>query len=310
MFHLSNMLVADTSVRLTAHQASEGSVPPLVPFKDGTYFKVLGDDIVFSDEHVSLNYRRMLVGCGVEISAHKSFEGKVAEFAGFIAVPTAKSVTVFRPYKVPSGDTITNPLDFIHGLGSSVAKLGPWWAKQFRAYAQTLGQRDISLTPFATDDQSIAISSFRCDNHWIISLSNRFSGSEIADDLPDLGGNTKINRSPLFRERGPMDLYGYNADALRQEDRQRTCIFRTIPKRLMQDPLIREWHSHERERTVKDGSPLGSTGKVEPTDVGIQRFPTTMAEWDQLISKRRSMDSHKSTPRSAQSHSRSKDRDR
>jgi hypothetical protein len=270
-FHLSNLCFAMVAERLVPFYYPGHEI---IRFKDQTSFKVLGDDIVFSDQKVAAVYKQQAKDLGLVISDHKSFEGQVAEFAGFIAVPTRKSVTMFRPYKVPEGNTITNPLEFLHGIGSRVVNLrGNWWKKQFRAYSATLGARDLSLTPLITDDSRIVGAPFRGDNHWVMALSNRFADSELREHLPDLSGNTKINSSPLFRERGPMDLYGFNPEFYRHQDNFERRSQWTIPRRLSSDPLIKEYLANEQAVLDARALPQDSTNGTTTGDQEVARPP-------------------------------------
>lgn len=145
MFHLSNLAIADAALDYARH------VPniTLTAFADGTFFKVLGDDIVLSDPVVAMSYQHMLGMLGVEISPTKTFSGQVAEFAGFMVVPSKDGYTAFRPYKATTEDRgyISNPMDFVHSLGANVSTLGDRWAKIFLAYQSTCGQRTLDLSP-------------------------------------------------------------------------------------------------------------------------------------------------------------------
>jgi hypothetical protein len=131
----------------------------VTPFGDGTFFKVLGDDIVLSDETVSAAYCAIMDHLGSKVSPEKTFKGQVAEFAGFIAVPSKGGYTAFRPYKYPTGKWITNPLDFIHALGVKASK--GWfkeskrkeWERVFMAYSATMSSRNLDLTPILWEEE-------------------------------------------------------------------------------------------------------------------------------------------------------------
>lgn len=142
LYNLSNLMVA-ADAQIDASRMGQG----LTTFSDGTCFKVVGDDIILSDARVAECYRSKLEDYGVEISETKSFSGKVAEFAGFLLLPTNKETTAFRPYKFPVGDQITNPVDFLHALGIQAASLSPKWAEHYLAYQRTLSQRKLDLSP-------------------------------------------------------------------------------------------------------------------------------------------------------------------
>lgn len=239
MFHLANCTLAHHCTRVAMAMYGKDS---LHRFPDKSYFQDLGDDIVFPDKYIARIYKETCNRLGIEISLSKSFSGHVAEFAGFVVIPSNKGYTAFRPYKVPVGKHITNPLQFLHAIGYKVNRLrrSKWWNKQFIAYSYTLGQRDLSLSPLvSTDDDKSVGASFRGDNHLIISISNRLA--EFYDDLPDLSGDTKINRRPLFRERGPMDFYGYNEEWLTKQEELPREPFLFVAKSISKDPLIKEF---------------------------------------------------------------------
>lgn len=270
LFHLSNIVVCSLAER-TAAECCGGMVEPF--FKNGPTFFVLGDDVIFSDSNVAYYYKEIMNGLGVDISTHKSFQGKVAEFAGFVCVPLRNGgVTCFRPYKVPNGDTITNPMEFLHSMGSKVSSIKPWWERQFRAYEATLSQRDVALSPIVTDDHPMMSSVYRGDNHWLISLTNQlYEYDEIRSFTPHPGTNTKINRIPMFHERRMFDHYGYNESRLRQAEREERIAFRTIPARLKTDPLMRSFFQEQKEKEVSPPAPdpaLGNT-PVEQAKVSI-----------------------------------------
>jgi hypothetical protein len=144
LYNLSNLIVA-------GYAEVQASNEDTVRFPDSSCFKVVGDDIVFSDERVAMAYCDLLKDYGVKISETKSFSGNVAEFAGFLCIRSNsdKETVAFRPYKYPVGDEITNPVDFLHALGIQAAKLGPRWAMHYIAYQSTVSQRKLDLSPFA-----------------------------------------------------------------------------------------------------------------------------------------------------------------
>lgn len=147
LYNLSNLMVADISEQMISKQGIE-----ITRFPDGTCFKTVGDDIIFSDRNVAEEYRSVLEVIGVRVSELKSFNGLIAEFAGFIILPSKEGgVNAFRPYKFPLTDTrgITNPLDFLHMMGVRATKLkDPKWKLYFEAYQATLSQRSLDLAPF------------------------------------------------------------------------------------------------------------------------------------------------------------------
>jgi hypothetical protein len=152
LFHLSNLAVADSSVHKAMTTIRWGGTNKLVPFADGTFFKVVGDDIVMSDKEVAYHYERDMLRLGVDISPTKTFRGNVAEFAGFLATKSSRGFTCFRPYKVPTKEWITNPLDFVHALGKDVKSISPRWERIFDAYQRNANKRLIDLSPIERKD--------------------------------------------------------------------------------------------------------------------------------------------------------------
>lgn len=116
LLNISNGLIAELST-LPGIEKGEPSFP------DGTYFKILGDDIVFSNAMSESKYREIVQSLGISISDTKSFKGTVGEFAGFVILKTNKDVTAYRPYKVPTGDMITNPVQFLDAIGIKVKSI-------------------------------------------------------------------------------------------------------------------------------------------------------------------------------------------
>lgn len=242
LFHISNMLVADAAVRT----ARKHSFTELTPFRDGSYFKTVGDDIIFSDERVCVAYQETMAGFGVQISASKSFQGNLGEFAGFIGLSTNQSTVVFRPYKVPDKD-LNNAIQFLDALGSKVSRISPYWAKQFNRYWSTVSSRDLALDPLIPgEDVGPYRAANRGDNRTIVNLCNVIA-TQSTDSLPDLSGSTRINRVPLFRERGVFDFYGYNPERLRRDEASQTEPMRSVRKHIASDPLMSEVMRIEKE---------------------------------------------------------------
>lgn len=183
----------------------------------GTTFNTIGDDIVFLDDRVASIYTETMSRLGVEVSPLKCHSGRVAEFAGFVVLPTSTGATAFRPYKVPSGEFLTNPMEFLHALGVECRSISRPWAKRYEAYRRCVKDMTLSLTPLLPVEDSPMSSSFRADNRWLLSLCQRID-FEYQGKLPDLGGDTHINSEPLFREQRPMDLYGFNPEVYKTLD--------------------------------------------------------------------------------------------
>jgi len=252
LFHISHLVLADLMVKKELVRCATKKLDPPSSFWDGSFFKVLGDDIVISDRSIANGYLRCLKQLGVEISVSKSFFGRVAEFAGFLAIPNRKGdVALFRPYKVPSSNYVSNPVDFLHAIGIKARKLGPKWSDRFDVFRRTMSQRFHDLSPLAEGDHGPTVASLRCDSQTVISLANRIA--TLTDGLPDLSGTTRVNRIPLFRERGPLDLYGYNPELYKVADKASKNEFRIVSSRFEKDPLVKQVRLLDRYETIYKG---------------------------------------------------------
>jgi len=275
LFHLSNLVTAFTAwSSVTDRRLQEGvrKIPEL--FYTGSPYLVLGDDIVFSDKRVAHAYNQRLFQLGVDRSESKCFEGRVAEFAGFMSVKTNKSVCTFRPYKPSDGSCIRNPLQFLNAIGAKVKNLKhrrAYWQRQWEAFQQTKPFRDLaleSLIPNLLDngDGPVRSSAFRGDSQTLVSMANAIAMTTEAA-LPDLSGSTRINAIPLFLERGMHDYYGYNPDLLRETSlrEEREAPWKQTQKTLSQDPLL-QMHKEGMLKDLTcmdDPLPSGSAGDEE-----------------------------------------------
>nr|WAK72388.1 MAG: putative RNA-dependent RNA polymerase [Mitoviridae sp.] len=241
LFHLSNMLLANLAEgEERSSLRKKGTLDSLRTFDNGHTFYTLGDDIVFSDPGVTNRYRRHLDRLGVDISEHKSFSGKVAEFAGFMFVPTNYGTVGFRPYKPPVGEYVTNPVNLLDAIGPEVQHVSARWKQRFADYQNTSVFRSLDLTPLFTAEESRGNNPYRGDASTFVSLSNRLSMLLPEDSLPDLSGSTKINVIPLFNERGFGDYYGFNPVELSGEERRNPSHSSRKPaQKLYDDPLMK-----------------------------------------------------------------------
>lgn len=250
LFHISNMIVAEVARYRAFLERTDGIRDNLVAFADGSYFKTVGDDIIFSDGCIASHYRSMMNDFGVGISESKSFRGNVGEFAGFIGVKTNTGSVVFRPYKVPDKN-LNNAIQFLDAMGSKVTKVSPYWERQFRLFERTISSRDLALSPLVPgEDPGYQSSANRGDNRTIINMCQVLA-MNTDDALPDLSGNTRINRIPLFQERRMFDFYGYNPDELQREEKSRVEPMRNTNKTLRSDPLIQEAKQVESDPSYK-----------------------------------------------------------
>lgn len=237
LFHLSNIIIAKSCEYYVENNTNHS----LSRFDNGTTFFVLGDDIIFSDKVVASEYRKEMKEMNVSISPLKTFEGKVAEFGGFMIYKTNQWATGFRPYKHPDGKFISNGISFLANIGVAVKKLSPWWERNLSKYQLTQNQRLIDLSPMnSTTDTDVFINSNRGDNETLKNLCNILCMYD--SQLPDLSGNTRINTLPLFHERGMFEFYGFDPSALklaesREKSRMRSNSYRSG---IAQDPLIRD----------------------------------------------------------------------
>lgn len=265
LFTLSHLLVCNLAEARVKQQRvneaaellikgiSRGAQPkPLTQFQDGTTFKVIGDDVVFSDGDVASEYRGIMSSMDVPISEPKSYTGEVAEFAGFMVVKTNQGVAAFRPYKVPVGDVITNPIDFLANLGSRMARKSPYWRRHFAAFQMTAGERSLDLSPLVPDKEPYGPNPFRGDTRDLSSVSHMLR--MLNPRLPDVGDSSyesrHINTIPLFPERGIGDWYGFNPDQLtvREKIRNDLPIGRQISATLSSDPLMKKGHVLRKQR--------------------------------------------------------------
>lgn len=157
LFHLSNQVLceeaeklADLRLTLSGSTGRPGGEATLKKFPNGSTFYVLGDDVVFSDRRVVEVYRSFLNEMGVDVSDAKSFSGHVTEFAGFVVTEARGRPFAFRPYKPPSGNRVSNPVDFLAAMGTKARVINPRWAKLTEAFARTWSDRSPDLSPWVT----------------------------------------------------------------------------------------------------------------------------------------------------------------
>lgn len=243
LFHLSNMLMAN-GARFHYSPILKRVVEedPDVRFSGGSYFLTVGDDIVFSSPVVANRYKNMLKQMGVQTSDAKCYSGDVAEFAGFISTKTNKSVATFRPYKSSADGWINNPLQFLSAMGSAVKRMPrrqAYWQRQLQAFNYTVPFRDIGLESLIpTDDQTLGTAAFRGDTRTMVNLANAMVTCTTAH-MPDVSQAMRVSSTPLFRERGMFDYYGYNPDKMTRHEEMKSNPFRQTAKSLSQDPLMR-----------------------------------------------------------------------
>jgi hypothetical protein len=264
LFNLSNLAVADEAVSVAQFHWSES----LTPFNDGTFFKVVGDDIVLSDKRVSGLYSELMNRLGCDISPSKTFKGQVAEFAGFMVVPSKEGPHAFRPYKYPTGKDINNPLEIVHAFGVKLSKgeisddRREYWERVFETYSHTVSARNLDLTPiiWGEDKEPIRLVG---KEPWLESLVNSIS-LELANSSTN-GSRTLACAQEWITERSGYAFAGVTfpdavvSNLVRQEahrlsdvaftpqleikgDRAQKAAFKELERRFFQDPLNKEYH--------------------------------------------------------------------
>jgi hypothetical protein len=268
LYNLSNLMIAELSRIYTVEQEKT-----VESFQDGSCFKVVGDDIIFSDGRVADNYRKILSSLGVKVSEAKSFSGQLGEFAGFVLYASGDKAYAFRPYKYPMENYISNPLDFLHSVGSKVSKLSDRWNLHWRAYQDTLSQRYLDLSPLVRGEEgaptpsktgmyssvaSTALILYQslCEaskNARPGTLLASFSSNSLSRTHLFLSGNDPLEREdPLIRYLtrsvgvSPQELES-NREVLTREDyirddtESRLAGHHITDKRLVADPLISDY---------------------------------------------------------------------
>jgi len=248
LLHLTNCFLARSAFhsvlraeRNSSLRSGKGFIPP-----EDLPFLVLGDDIVFSDRQVASVYKKMLTELGVEISPSKSFEDKVAQFAGFLFLPCRNGYTAFRPYKHPAGPRLTNPLQFLYAIGKSVGNLKrpQRWERILKGFQKTMIHRRLDLTPWELEADFTPPTS-PVDSRWERSILNQLTRSaEIGtypEELLEFRRTWSSSRGilPPFRKERMDELVGYGTPGVEEMQRNITSAFLTVPVRsLRDDPLI------------------------------------------------------------------------
>jgi hypothetical protein len=278
LFTLSNIAVARTATLLAYVYSKDTKGPNLQLFKNNTGAQVLGDDVLFSDGRIAAYYTQIMTRVlGVEVSAQKSFSGRVGEFAGFIMVPTNRGICAFRPYKFPEGDSmITNPLEFLHAIGSKVRKLKrqDYWSSVWETFSKTQSYRDISLSPLwkFKEDTKFAPGEHQLTSHSAVALATligRALEESGKGEYPPVSSNSKINRIPLFHEQSNYveATFGYNPRDYREFDKHRRDVYMAVSWTLSKDPLM---------NAVMKGQMKNETGKQAEAD---QQVGTSDRDW-------------------------------
>jgi len=274
MFQNAHLIVCETAERWARSYAIQKGQKPLTEFGNRKTFVVLGDDVCFSDKRVELAYRNIMTqSLGVDISEAKSYRGRVAEFAGFMFYRTKNGKTVaFRPYKVPVKNTVTNPIQFLDAMGvKPFRQMKPrrrqYWLNQYARFQRTVKERDWDLSPLMRDDSRVGYFS-KPNNHMMVNLCQNLAiAGENEIELPDLSGDTHINRIPLYGERNISTLSVWDRESY-QDDRDDTF---STEMHLRTDPLMERERYQEMEKN-------GYT----PSGTGLPPNHISSADWEAL----------------------------
>lgn len=281
LFNLTHIVLAKT---LQKKLEMDGSITDY--FDDGTCFKIIGDDIVTSDDAFASAYKYALAELGVEVSPSKTFSGDVAEFAGFIAIRanTTRGVMAFKPYKFPKTNMLTNPINFLDAIGSRATKLSKKWVNRFEVYEGTRNQRRLDLSPiFDTDTEMCGITG-QVTNQDVGYLRRNI---QMLSKYGDIVWPSTLDwgvRTPPCVEAGHSDLVSNlrqsklvpppatkvleatssTGDKAKDQQIRRTMKYREEAKRFNQDPLVKEQIKTRREQLNEEVTVNPYTDAVSP----------------------------------------------
>lgn len=262
LFNLSHLiLVNSVSNKLIkdGHQMDK--------FPDGTYYKVLGDDIMFSDEKLSNSYNNILEEIGVEVQTSKAHSSPVAEFGGFLAITNnAGKNYIFRPLKY-SDTGYPSSVNLLASIGAKSYRLGStpakrkWWDKQFKYLNYTIEDRNPDLSPLISNERWGRVPSNKGKITNFLSTCNAiYMLAPHSTHLPEINPKVDfaINHVPLFKERGPFDFSGYSPDNLITAVKEELHPSRKAADQLSQDPLIKEARKSFQDLDMKTNESLQS----------------------------------------------------
>lgn len=294
LFNLSHAVVVDQAIRraedlrnrcLKEISETYPGPPEFQRFPDGSAFFVLGDDICFSDIRFRNEYEDILEDFGVEIQSSKAHDTPCAEFAGFLAItdPETRKTNVFRPLKF-TDQGYPSVICLLDAIGSKSSRLGSspkkarWWQRQFDAYRHTISSREPDLSPILKDDpEKFRVNTYRGD---LTNLKNTcqaislLAGPDV--QIPDFDLQTKgrVNRIPLFAERGLTDWYGYDPEKLVQAVREEeTHPQRKLRKQASSDPLLEVSHAHSSGRQTPNDWRILLPEMLRKTSVDLNSTP-------------------------------------
>jgi len=256
LLHFSNLMIGKFSEAITLQEemGAKAMWEDLRNPSRAINFVVLGDDIVFFNKAMAEVYRAIMRDLGVEISPTKSFSKDIVQFAGFTILKAGENYHAFRPYKHPTEGYVRNPIEFLHALGSSVSQLrDPKWERMYFEYTQTIGNREMDLSPaqLELDPRGPAIANV--DTRWILSVRERLLqsypdkedsiGALYTEDPPwNIPWHLcSKSQKPLVLEERFDQIVGYSpADFEFQREREAQVGFRVPGLSFFRDPLIAE----------------------------------------------------------------------
>ena len=276
LFHLSNQMMADWATQEALKECRPGE--DVVRFPNGKPFYTLGDDIVFSSPLVEMFYRKAMGQLDVPISEHKSYQGNLTEFAGFVVTKAKGKTFAFRPYKPPEGQRVTNPVDFLAAMGTKARVISPVWEKRVTLFSRTWSDRSPDLSPWVTTDPENPTSHWDAavlDNEFHL-LSEKYPlsvpaltpGVEYSTGLiHDEDGGTFTIVSGFARDKS-ADLPQYRLETSRERLGETPKHPRRSPSPLKADPLMRQAYEEDPSgpspwRDAISGWTRGSKAKKE-----------------------------------------------
>lgn len=207
----------------------------------GKHFAVVGDDVLIFNKDLETEYMRLMGAWDVPISYHKSYSGKLVEFAGFV-ITQSGGIQAFRPYKWGHDFAMRSVVNYLFNVGIG-HRPNSWWMKQHQFFIRTLGKRDISLSPFYTRNPDTYGIGALVDGNYLRSLMGHVVAShdspwslalhydEVEEGLSDiLAQNQELDRHiRLAKEAFDIEVY-------KDLEKQRKSVW----NHFFRDPLIKE----------------------------------------------------------------------
>lgn len=155
------------------------------------WFMVLGDDVIIRHPGVARLYEIIMSDLDVELSPTKSIvSDRVGEFAGFLAIKTNKTVTVFRPYKYGKDPrSVNSPLNLMYSIGQNLGNGSPFWDKRVKQFNPTIPYRNPDLTPLIKCDDKPGKMPDKLDFNLLLGLLQRYFSEYVDPDQELLYSN-------------------------------------------------------------------------------------------------------------------------